>query len=512
MTDVRERERVLELLREHGELTDEAVRKVAERTGVSEADVWGAGSFYSMLRGSGETVRVCNGLSCRLAGSDELASRLRAEGQEVQETGCLGQCDRAPAALNGELEVFSGGAERGRAVTPDDVELPINLAGRPDDSGSAFAKARAMGAEAVMDAVEQSQLRGRGGAGFPAHTKWRAVADRTEPERYVVCNADEGEPGTFKDREVMLRRSDLVLEGLAIAAEAVGARAVYVYVRGEFRDERASFERELSRASYLGDVQVEVVSGHGAYICGEETALLEALEGRRGMPGMKPPFPTESGFRASPTLVHNVETIACIPSIIQRGGDWFRGKGRTGSGTKLYCISGHVALPGVFELPLGATLEELVEQAGGYDGTPMAFCPGGASSGFLPISESRRPLDFEHLAEVGSMLGSAGVVVLNDTVDMAEAARWQTAFFEDEGCGQCAPCRIGTRYLRRAVDGYLRTGEPSGLDRVDDVAWELEEASICGLGMVAGKPLTSARQHFPEAFAPRSPGNRRRSA
>ncbi len=504
MSDVREHERVLDLLEERGKLTDEAVREVSEATGVPEAAVWGAASFYSMLRAEPGTTHVCNGLSCRLAGSADFVSRLRADGCNVEETGCLGQCDRAPAALRADLEVLSG-AKRTRAVTEDDPDLPINLAGRADHSGAAFAKAEEMGSEAVIDAVERSQLRGRGGAGFPAHTKWRAVAGRTEPERYVVCNADEGEPGTFKDREVLLRRPDLVLEGLAIAARAVGARAIYVYVRGEFREARESFERGVELAGYLGDIAVEIVSGHGAYICGEETALLEALEGRRGMPSMKPPFPTESGFRDSPALIHNVETIACIPSIVANGADRFRTMGRTGAGTKLYCVSGHISVPGVYELPLGVALDELAEEAGGYVGTPIAYCPGGASSGFLPISERARPLDFESLADIGSMLGSAGVVVLNDTVDIAEAARWQTSFFEAESCGQCAPCRIGTRYLRRAVDGYLRTGEPSELHRVDDVAWEMEEASVCGLGMVAAKPLTSARRHFPGAFASRTP-------
>ena len=187
-------------------------------------------------------------------------------------------------------------------------------------------------------------------------------------------------------------------------------------------------------------------------------------------------------------------------SIVQRGGPWFRALGRTEAGTKLYCVSGHVLRPGVYELPLGVTLDELVETAGGYEGRPVAFSPGGPSSGFLPIAERRRPLDFGGLAEVGSMLGSAGLVVLNDTVDLARAVGWQLEFFERESCGQCAPCRIGTRYLRRQNDRYLTLGDPSAFDEAGDVGWEMEEGSICGLGMVAAKPLESARRHFPEIF------------
>jgi NADH:ubiquinone oxidoreductase subunit F (NADH-binding) len=324
--------------------------------------------------------------------------------------------------------------------------------------------------------------------------------------RYVVCNADEGEPGTFKDREVMRRRPDLLVQGLAIAAFVVGAREVIVYLRGELKQERAALLAEIAHAGrLLGDISFHLESGHGAYICGEETALLEALEGKRGMPRLKPPYPTHSGFRGEPTLIHNVETLACVPSIVVRGGPWFRALGRTEPGTKLYCVSGHVKQPGVYELPLGVCLDELVAAAGGYEGEPQAFVPGGAASGFLPMSLSTLPLDYGSLAKVASMLGSAGVVVLNQSVDLAEAALWQARFFEDESCGQCAPCRIGTQVVRRAIETYLAGGDPTALDPLDDVAWEMEEGSICGLGMTAAKPLISARAHFPAAFGRRAP-------
>jgi NADH:ubiquinone oxidoreductase subunit F (NADH-binding) len=323
-----------------------------------------------------------------------------------------------------------------------------------------------------------------------------------------VLNADEGEPGTFKDRELLLRRPDLVVEGLAIAAAVVGAREVWCYLRGEFGGPWRSLQAEVDAARADGrypGVTFHLHAGHGAYICGEETALLEALEGKRGMPRLKPPFPTQAGLWGEPTLIHNVETIACVPAIVRRGGAWFAGLGRTGPGTKLYCLSGDVARPGVYEAPLGVTLDELLELAGGAVGTLKAFSPGGASSGFLPASESGRTLDFRSLAEAGSMLGSAGVVVLNEEVSVAEAALEQLRFFEAESCGQCAPCRIGTRFLREAVERAQRADDGAerraALRHVADAAWQMNEGSICGLGQAAPLPLTSALKWFPEDFA-----------
>jgi len=234
-------------------------------------------------------------------------------------------------------------------------------------------------------------------------------------------------------------------------------------------------------------------------VCGEETALLEALEGRRGMPRHRPPFPAEEGLWGRPTLIHNVETIAAVPAIVLRGGEWFRNRGRTEPGAKLYSVSGHVERPGTYELPLGICLDELVEAAGGYAGELKAFSPGGASSGFLPASERRRPLDFASLSRAESALGSAGVVVLNRSVDMRWAAFTQLRFFEAESCGQCAPCRIGTRYLREALERRLAgEGSAHALAKTAEVAWQMGEGSICGLGQAAPLPLVSAMKHFPE--------------
>jgi len=282
---------------------------------------------------------------------------------------------------------------------------------------------------------------------------------------------------------------------------------VWCYLRGEFGGPWRSLQAELEAAKAAGlypGIDFHLHAGHGAYICGEETALLEALEGKRGMPRLKPPFPTQVGLWGEPTLIHNVETIACVPAIVRRGGKWFAGLGRSGPGTKLYCLSGHVARPGVYEAPLGVTLDELLGAAGGVVGELKAFSPGGASSGFLPARESGRPLDFKSLAEAGSMLGSAGIVVLNDTVNLAEAALTQLRFFEHESCGQCAPCRIGTRFLRealeRAHDAAPGEARRAALRHVADAAWQMNEGSICGLGQAAPLPLTSALLWFPEDF------------
>ena len=516
-------------LREAGGLVEGLAREVARETGVPEADVYGVASFYHLLARPSTKVRVCTGLSCRMGGADAVLEAAKEAGLPCEGISCLAACDVPPAVLRErrvlprvtvedvgraagdwrklDARAAPGDTEWTGTIGPPGVDHDgrvFNLEAQPEPLGAAFARARELGPEKVVAAIEASGLQGRGGAGFPAHIKWKGVQDQKETTRYVVLNADEGEPGTFKDREVLLRRPDLVLEGLAIAAAAVGAQEVYLYLRGEFEIPWAITERLIEEAKHsgvYGDIRFHMHAGNGAYICGEETALLEALEGKRGMPRLKPPFPVEIGLWNKPTLIHNVETIACVPDIVRRGGEWFRALGRTEPGTKLYCVSGHVENPGTYELPLGVSLDELVDAAGGYVGQLKAFSPGGASSGFLPASERGRPLDFRSLGEIGSMLGSAGVVVLNDSVDLRWAVAQQLRFFEDESCGQCAPCRIGTRFLHDSVHQHIR-GDASAeaLSNLAEAAWQMNEGSICGLGQAAPLPLTSTLKHFPEEF------------
>jgi NADH:ubiquinone oxidoreductase subunit F (NADH-binding) len=506
-----------------GGLFDGVSRQVAAQTKTAEADVYGVASFFHLLAEPETKVRVCQGLSCRMNGAEALLKAAQDSGLPASGCQCLAACDQPVAVLRERrvlpaltlediteakgdyLKLHSSKAPndtwRGH-VGPSDADsqnLALNLLGETDYSATAFARAKEMGTDAVIQTLQDSGLQGRGGAGFPAHIKWRAVANHSaDKTKYLVLNADEGEPGTFKDREVMVRRPDIVIEGLAIAAHAIGAQEIYCYLRGEFEIPWEAMEAAIAKfeaKNAFGDLKFHLHAGHGAYICGEETALLEALEGKRGMPRLKPPFPTDVGLWGQPTLIHNVETIGCVPGIINRGDEWFKALGREEAGSKLYCISGHVKDPGVYEMPLGVSLDELVEAAGGYLGKLKSFSPGGASAGFLPASMSDLPLDFKSLGKAGSMLGSAGVVVLNDTVSMRWAVGEQLEFFEIESCGQCAPCRIGTRFLKES----LQRGTASA-ELVDDVAWEMAEGSICGLGQAAALPLTSAMKWFPKEF------------
>ncbi len=535
MADDYDKAKVPELLLREGGLTEGAARIVARETGVPEADVYGVGSFFHLLSSPDTKVRICQGLPCRLRGSEALLEHAKAVGLPVEPCSCLAACDRPVAVLRerttlpevtpADIDATQGDWSTLKAAAIDDEDAwfgtiypresqpdlcAIDLAGAQDYSGEAMNLALEAGSEEVIQSILDSGLQGRGGAGFPAGIKWRAVHGEANPTRYMVLNADEGEPATFKDREVMMRRPDLVIEGLAIAARMIGAKTIYLYLRGEFQGPWKALERAIDEFANRGvteGLDFHLHAGHGAYICGEETALLEALEGKRGMPRLKPPYPTQHGLWGKPTLVHNVETIACVPAIMKRGPQWFSDLGRTGAGSKLYCISGHVARPGTYELPLGVSLDELVEAAGGYVGTLKAFSPGGASSGFLPATERQRALDFKALSEVGSMLGSAGVVVLNDTIEMPGAVKAQLEFFTAESCGQCAPCRIGTRFQERALDRLMAAVQDASdavneiTQQIEDVAWEMDEGSICGLGQIAALPLTSAMRWFPKEFA-----------
>ncbi len=405
------RSKLLEVVQSRGGLRPGVAEDVARSLGVAEAHVYGTASFYHLLNSPSVKVRVCMGLPCQLDGARTVLERAKAAGFPVEGTSCLAACDRPPAVLKArgilvevtpeDIDAANGDWTLLEAADDDealgwkgfvgpDTDLDrqaMQLTAPPDFGGQAFARAEQMGPEAVVKAVEASGLQGRGGAGFPAGFKWKAVRAQTAATKYVVLNADEGEPGTFKDRELLLRRPDLVIEGLAIAARTVGAQEIYLYLRGEFSSPWRATERAIAqfqRAGHFEDLKFHLHAGHGAYICGEETALLEALEGKRGMPRLKPPYPTEQGLWGKPTLIHNVETIACLPAIVRRGAPWFAGLGRTGPGSKLYCVSGHVLRPGIYELPLGVSLDELVAAAGGYIGDLQAFRRAAPVPAFCP--------------------------------------------------------------------------------------------------------------------------------
>ncbi len=380
-----------------------------------------------------------------------------------------------------------------------------------------FKKALTMPPEAVIQEVIDSELRGRGGAGFPTGRKWSFVPKDHPGPKYLICNADESEPGTFKDREIIEYDPQMVLEGIAIASYAIGAHAAYIYIRGEFFRWAHILEEAVAQArakGFLGkdilntgyDLDVWVHRGAGAYICGEETALIESLEGKRGFPRLKPPFPAVVGVFGKPTVVNNVETLACLPHILTRGAKWFASIGRPkNTGPKLFCVSGHVNRPGVYELPLGVSFREIIyEHAGGIrNGRKLkAFFPGGSSAPVLTADEVDVAADFDACATAGTMLGSGGVIVMDDTVDMVRVARNLAHFYAHESCGQCTPCREGSDWcldiLTRLTQGH---GHPSDADQLLRICqYSSQGMTICPLGDAYALPISSLVRKFRHEF------------
>jgi NADH-quinone oxidoreductase subunit F len=371
--------------------------------------------------------------------------------------------------------------------------------------------------EDVIEEVKKSNLRGRGGAGFPTGLKWSFMPRSAPGQKYVVCNSDESEPGTCKDRDILRFNPHALVEGMAIAGFAIGATVGYNYMRGEFMDEpyrrfsqavREAYEQGFLGKDILGsgvDFDLYPTLGAGAYICGEETALLESLEGKKGQPRFKPPFPANFGLYGQPTTINNTESLSSIPAIIREGGEWFASLGIPKSGgEKLFSVSGHVNRPGNFEIPLGTPFTDLLEMAGGVlDGRRLkAVIPGGSSVPVVPgevMLEAN--MDYDSIARVGSMLGSGAVIVMDETTDMVRALQRISRFYFSESCGQCTPCREGTgwlyRMLTRIVEGK---GRPEDLERLDDVASKIEGRTICALGDAAAMPVRSFVKHFRHEF------------
>jgi NADH:ubiquinone oxidoreductase subunit F (NADH-binding)/NADH:ubiquinone oxidoreductase subunit E len=527
-----------DLQHHHGYLPRQALQELADRLKVPFFEVYGVASFYPHFRFeplAGTEVKICTDLSCHLAGASSVKAAV-SEGclraglgtkVAVGETSCLGRCDAPVAyALNGEIyrdcssaavpaliDSLRAGEQLPRQPLP---QTPDRLEIYPYREAEPFAALRQLVGRRhftdVVAALKASGLRGMGGAGFPTGAKWEIVRNAPGDVKYVVCNADESEPGTFKDRMLLQAAPELVLEGMVIGALTVGARRGYVYVRHEYAREREGLERALQRmqqAGLLGEgilgselgVTIEIFESPGGYICGEETALLEALEGKRAEPRNKPPFPGTHGLFGKPTLINNVETFACIPAILWRGAEWFKSQGRDeAAGLKFLALSGHVQRPGVYEVPLGISAATLIYEHGGGlppDRTLKAFSPGGASSGFLPASMVETPLEFQALAKVGSMLGSGAVVAIADQTCMLDLALNVVKFFRNESCGKCVPCRTGSEKLVQTL-GEIARGEGSkdDLDTISDLAEAMQLTSICGLGQAAPLPITSVVRHF----------------
>ncbi len=457
------------------------------------------------------TVRVCESIACHLAHSAQVIEELRAglNGADVRIVAapCIGRCDAAPAAIVGQ---HSMGNITARAIidavaaqaTEPDLPDYVGHAAYREQGGYQTYQACLNGARTVDDvmaAVEASGLRGLGGAGFPTARKWQFVRKEPAP-RIVVLNADEGEPGTFKDRYIFETDPHRVLEGLLIAAWIVEASAIYIYLRDEYAAARVILERELAQLQSAAPgplPPVHLRRGAGAYICGEETALIESIEGKRGEPRLRPPFPAQWGVFGRPTLVHNVETMFWLRSILEDGAEQFESQGINGrKGMRLFSVSGRVRRPGVYPAPNGVTVRQLIDDyAGGMlpDHQLYAYLPGGASGGILPASLADEPLDFDVLAKHGCFIGSAAIVVLSDRDSARDAARNLMHFFAHESCGKCTPCRAGTAKSVQIMDH-----DGWDMPLLDDLGAAMADASICGLGQAAPNPVRCVRQFFPE--------------
>ena len=537
-----------------GWISQPALNYISRRLTVPPAEAYGVASFYALFATTARppvVAHVCDDLACRLAGSDELCADMeRVLGPEGQPSGdgyrtwlrspCLGVCERAPAAMItragadpmttvaapvdaagvvARLSSDQGWIEDAGQVTPQAGQDGLRLLARVgvvdptsiDDYRAhggfrALERARAIGPQQLIEEVTAANLVGRGGAAFPTGRKWAAVAAQPTLPHYLVCNADESEPGTFKDRVLMEGDPFAVVEAIAIEAFAVGAHKAYLYIRGEYPRAEARMVGAIAAsrdAGLLGDLDIELRRGAGAYICGEETALFESIEGKRGEPRNKPPFPVEVGLFGKPTAVNNVETLVNVLQIVGEDGGAaaFRAIGTEGStGPKLFCVSGNVAKPGVYEVEFGVTLGELIELAGGVTrGRSLkAVLLGGAAGVFVGPEALATPLTFEATRAIGATLGSGVVMVFDETADMVGALTRIARFFRDESCGQCVPCRVGT-VRQEELLARLASGTAAAHGKRDDelallreIGQAMRDASICGLGQTASSAIESA--------------------
>ncbi len=492
------------------------LRALAEELRLSQVEVYEVASFYAHFDVVKEgaptppalTIRVCDSLSCELAGAQALKSALE-EGLDASEVRvlrapCMGRCDTAPTLeLVGHAHIDHATPEKVKAAIaanhthPTIPEYQPLAAYRSSGGYDALADLRANGNwEDVQSKIKESGLRGLGGAGFPSGTKWGFVRGNAGP-RYLAVNGDEGEPGTFKDRYYLEREPHLFLEGMLIAAWAVEAARVYIYMRDEYPAVLHILAREiaaLEEAGLIAQGYVELRRGAGAYICGEESAMIESIEGKRGIPRHRPPYVAQVGLFGQPTLVHNVETLHWIARICREGPEVLNSTEKNGrTGLRSYSVSGRVAKPGVYLLPAGSTITDIIAAAGGMAAGHVfkAYQPGGPSSGLLPSTINDIPLDFDTLQPLGTFIGSAAVVVLSDQDSARAAALNMLRFFEDESCGQCTPCRVGCEKAVKLMQAD-RWDQPL----LEDVCTAMADASICGLGQAAPNPIRLVMKHF----------------
>ena len=503
-----------------GQISAAHLAALAEEMRLSFAEAFETATFYAHfdIVKEGEpgippcTIRVCDSLSCMLAGAEALLAELKAKaGPDVRvvRAPCVGRCDTAPTVEVGRnfldhATVDSALAAAAAGDTHPHIPPYIEHDAYIASGGYALLdriRSGAVAVEAVLDGLDKAALRGLGGAGFPTGRKWRSV--RGEPGPRLMCvNADEGEPGTFKDRWFLERDPHRFLEGMLIGAHVVEADEVYIYIRDEYPAAREILGREIAKLP-PGGPRLTLRRGAGAYICGEESSLMESVEGKRGLPRHKPPLPFQVGLFGRPTLINNVETLYWVRDILEKGADWWAAQGRNGSkGLRSFSVSGRVKNPGMKLAPAGVTVHELIEEfcGGMAEGHQfMAYLPGGASGGILPASMDDIPLDFGTLEKHGCFIGSAAVIVLSDHDDVRAAALNLMRFFEDESCGQCTPCRVGTQ---KAAVLMQRSVWDEGL--LTELSQAMRDASICGLGQAASNPLTSVMRFF----GPKTPSTR----
>ncbi|MCH2075558.1 MAG: NAD(P)H-dependent oxidoreductase subunit E [Rhodobacteraceae bacterium] len=501
----------------YGHLSSAHLRALAEELRISQAEVYEVATFYAHFDvvKEGETpppaltIRVCDSLSCEMAGAQQLKAALE-DGLDLAEVRvlrapCMGRCDTAPVLELGHHHIDHATPEKVQAAiamghTHADIPDYQALEAYKAEGGYAtLADLRANGDwEAVQDKVLDAGLRGLGGAGFPSGKKWGFVRANPGP-RYLAVNGDEGEPGTFKDRYYLERVPHIFLEGMLIAAWAVEAERVFLYMRDEYPAVLHILAKELAAMEEAGLIEpsfVELRRGAGAYICGEESAMIESIEGKRGMPRHRPPFVAQVGVFGQPTLVHNIETLHWVARICREGPEVLNATEHNGrKGLRSYSVSGRVAKPGVYLLPAGSTIMDIIEAAGGMEDGHVfkAYQPGGPSSGLLPASINDVPLDFDTLQPLGTFIGSAAVVVLSDQDSARTAALNMLRFFEDESCGQCTPCRVG---CEKAVK--LMQADSWDQELLTDLTTIMADASICGLGQAAPNPIRSVMKHFPD--------------